>query len=168
MRDNAGEVQVWGVELSGRRALGSAASEWALEGLAAWTRGRQYDDTVDPNTGEAPLDGVDLRRVPPLYGRVGVRWDERDGPRLLDRAGLWLDWATDQDELHPDDVSDPRIDPDGTDGWTVWTLEVGGELSRGVRWDVAFVNLLDQNYRVHGSGFDGPGRSVVIGLRASF
>jgi len=168
MRDNAGEVELYGLEVAGECSLGAQGSEWSLESRMAWVRGRQYDDTVDPTTGEAPLDGVEARRVPPFFGRVGVRWEEGDGPDLFDQASIWLAGAAAQDRLHPDDVSDPRIDPDGTPGWTTWTLDLGGALSDGVRWSVLLVNLLDENYRVHSSAIDGPGRSIVIGLTAAF
>ncbi|MEM9803603.1 MAG: TonB-dependent receptor, partial [Planctomycetota bacterium] len=135
LRSNAGEVELWGFEVSGRRALGAATSEWSVEGVASYVRGRQYDDTVDPNTGDAPLDGVELRRVPPLFGRIGVRWDERDARRWLEHAALWLDWAAEQDRLNPDDVADPRIDPTGTDGWAAFSIELAGNLAAGVDWN---------------------------------
>ncbi|QDV05881.1 Colicin I receptor precursor [Planctomycetes bacterium Poly30] len=168
LRSNAGEVRLWGVEGSGRTALGGARSEYSLETVASWVRGRQYDDTPDPMTGEMPLDGVEVRRIPPLHGRIGVRWDDAGGPRRIDHAGLWLDWATAQRQLNPDDVTDPRIDPTGTDGWAVVSFNVSGQLASGVQWSATLGNLLDKNYRVHGSGFDAPGRSIVLGIRASF
>jgi outer membrane receptor protein involved in Fe transport len=37
-----------------------------------------------------------------------------------------------------------------------WSLQVGLE------------NLLDENYREHGSGIDAPGISANVGLRATF
>src|SRR6185503_15968214 len=92
---------------------------WSLEGLASWVRGRQYDDTLDPNTGEAPLDGVEARRVPPLNGQLALVWRESaPGAVWLDEGRLTFVWALDQDQLHPQDETDPRIDPQGTDGWT--------------------------------------------------
>lgn len=170
MRANAGEVELYGVELGGRYALGGERSPWAIEGVAAWVRGRQYDDTLDPSTGERPFDGVELRRVPPLNGRLSLLWQRFGRPQLegLDEARFSLVWATEQDQLGPGDLSDPRIDPEGTDGWAIWNLDLSGPLGEGVRWNLSLVNLLDENYRMHGSAIDGPGRSVVIGFEASF
>lgn len=168
LRDNAGRVDLWGVELGAQRDLGAPGGPWSIEGVASWVRGRQHDDTEDPNTGEAPLDGVEARRIPPLNGRLSLAWRDAAGPRWLDEGALSLRWAADQEQLNPDDVGDPRIDPDGTDGWTVWNLDFGGPVARGVRWNLTLVNLLDEFYRVHGSGVAGPGRSAVVGLRASF
>jgi hemoglobin/transferrin/lactoferrin receptor protein len=172
MRANAGRVDLWGVELGATRTLGAMSSPWSVEALASWVRGRQYDDTLDAGTGEARLDGVEARRVPPLTGRVALNWrrtaEPSPAPRWLDDASLSLGFALDQEQLHPDDVTDPRIDPHGSDGWSVWTIEVGGPLTRKVRWSASLVNLFDEEYRVHGSGIEGPGRSAVLSVRASF
>lgn len=161
-RVNAGRLDLWGLEAVGGLALGGAGSPWSLQGAASWVRGRQHDGTIDPNTGAAPLDGVEARRIPPLNGRFSLDW--RGDPRarrLLEDARLSLSWAAKQDRLHPEDRSDPRIDPDGTAGWTSWDLEFGGPLGAGARWNLALVNLLDENYRVHSSAIDAPGRSLI-------
>lgn len=169
LRANAGRVDLWGLELAGRRELGAPGTPWSVEGSASWVRARQYDATVDPNTGTAPLDGVEARRIPPVHGWLGLAWRGAERrPRWLDEGQLALFWALDQNQLHPDDLTDPRIDPRGTDGWTTWNLEFGGPLAEDVRWGVSLVNLLDERYRVHGSGLDGPGRSFVVTLQARF
>ena len=62
-------------------------------------------------------------------------------------------------------MSDARIDPDGTPGWTIagvrasWASESGWETTLGVD------NLLDKRYRVHGSGLDAPGRNLFLTVR---
>jgi outer membrane receptor protein involved in Fe transport len=55
-----------------------------------------------------------------------------------------------------------------TDGW--FTLDMLGGLQLGEGWSLAFgaTNLLDRNYRVHGSGVDSPGTNVFLGLRWLF
>jgi outer membrane receptor protein involved in Fe transport len=162
MRANAGRAELWGVELVGRRRLGDATSPWSVEGVTSLVRGRQFDATLDP-------DGVDLRRVPPWNGRMGLVWSEAvERGAGLERAELSLGWAAKQRKLHPEDVSDPRIDPDGTPGWDVWGLDFSGPLTPHVRWNLALVNLLDEDYRVHGSAIDGAGRSLMVGISASF
>ena len=65
-------------------------------------------------------------------------------------------------------MSDPRIDPEGTPGWNTWNVDFGGATSFGADWWIGFHNILDRRYRVHASGFDAPGVSVVVGLRATF
>jgi outer membrane receptor protein involved in Fe transport len=52
-----------------------------------------------------------------------------------------------------------------TAGWVNWELRGGWPLSE--RWTLmgALTNLLDRNYRVHGSGVDGPGFGAYLNLR---
>ncbi len=168
LRSNAGELLLYGAEAMGEYTLFRPDSPWSVEGAIAWVRGRQHDDTIDPNTGEAPLDGVEARRIPPINGHLGLAWTERDAARWLDRAALIWRWACEQDHLHPEDQSDPRIDPEGTEGWNTFDIDLGGPITKGVRWTVTFANVFDAAYRVHGSGIDAPGRSVLAGLDAGF
>ncbi|MBL8863072.1 MAG: TonB-dependent receptor [Planctomycetes bacterium] len=167
LRDNTGRVEIYGVELRAERRLGAEGSPFALRGGIAWATGRQYDDTLDPATGEAPYDDVPARRIPPLNGYVALAYDS------VVPAWSWLTWAElrltladAQDDLNPDDLSDPRIDPDGTESWGRVDLDLGGPLGKhgGSRWNLGLHNLLDEAYRVHGSGLDAPGFGVVVGV----
>ena len=163
-RANVGEVTLWGAEASWEQQLGGADSEWSWGGNVTWTRGEQNDDTVDPSTMMPIFDGVPWRRVPPLYGAVRTAFSP-DDDGLVDRAQFEVVWAGRQDRLHPDDISDSRIDPNGTGGWAILNLDFEGALAGGsTRWTLGLHNLLDKNYRVHGSGFDGPGLELVLGL----
>ncbi len=177
LRSNVGTGEIFGVDAWYRRVLGELGSPWSLEVAASYAYGRQYDDTIDPLTGTAPYDDVPFRRIPPLHGVVGVRWDEPATTTWFDWSELACMWALTQDELNPEDESDPRIDPDGTEGWAVLDFDVGGPLgtprpvtgySPGATWSVGVHNILDENYRVHGSGVDAPGVSLVASLRLSF
>ncbi len=168
LRDNTGKLKFYGVEVQGEHGLFEDGSPWSIEGAAAYVRGRQYDDTIDPNTGEAPFDGVEGRRIPPLNGYLALVWEEAQRWTWLDRAELAWIWAAEQDHLNPEDMIDPRIDPEGTDAWNVFDLHFTGPISPDVRWSVAFMNLFDEEYRVHASGFDGPGRSLVVGVTGGF
>jgi hemoglobin/transferrin/lactoferrin receptor protein len=56
----------------------------------------------------------------------------------------------------------------GTDSW--WTLDLNGGLSLGERSRLNFglSNLLDKNYRLHGSGIDAGGINAFLGMRYMF
>ncbi|HVS18038.1 MAG TPA: TonB-dependent receptor [Planctomycetota bacterium] len=168
VRENVGEVRYWGSELTASRKLGGAQSPWSTRFLAEAIWGRQFDDIEDPpGSGQTPFYDVPARRVPPVHGLLALRYDQG----FAARRGLWaelgLAWALQQDELNPGDLSDPRIDPDGTDGWTRVDVDVGGRIDErgGSTWRVGLHNILDEQYRIHGSGFDAPGFAVVAGLR---
>jgi outer membrane receptor protein involved in Fe transport len=160
-RTNTGRVDVLGLEAAHRQRLGEEGSPYELYARATYTLGREDDDAYGGS--------VPARRVPPLYGTLGLDYrPEEPVWSYLPNARAFVDWALVQDRLHPQDESDPRIDPSGTDGWTTWNLEVWGEFERDIRWNLALLNLLDESYRVHGSGVDGPGRRLVLGVSVTF
>jgi hemoglobin/transferrin/lactoferrin receptor protein len=168
VRENVGEVRYWGSELTGSRKLGGVVSPWSTRATVEAVWGRQYDDLEDPvGSGQTPFYDVPARRVPPVHGLLALRYEQP--PTVHD--GLWGElgfyWALEQDDLNPGDLSDPRIDPEGTDSWTRVDIDVGGALDRrgGSTWRVGLHNLFDEAYRIHGSGFDAPGLSFVAGLR---
>jgi outer membrane receptor protein involved in Fe transport len=160
LRINSGELNLSGIEYSGRRYLG--LSPFSLAFQAAYVKGRQED----PN--EASLDGVPGRRVPPLFGRASLLYEAEDPSDKLGWAEFSLAFAADQDDLHPEDISDPRIHPDGTSGWATLNMDLGGRLNEAFDWSLGLHNILDERYRIHASGFDAPGFGLTFGLRGHF
>ena len=68
--------------------------------------------------------------------------------------------------LEPDAISDPRIDPNGTDGWAALSLRAQRALGPTWTLTAALENVFDERYREHGSGIDAPGRGLVLELEA--
>ncbi len=169
-RENVGEVRYAGFEAQGVTRIGGASSPVSLRAVVDAVWGRQFDPTVDPATNTQPLYDVPARRVPPLHGSVGLRYEPQPFLWRIAWAELAYNWALEQDELNPGDLADPRIDPDGTAAWDTVDLDLGGPLgdpAGGSSWHFGLHNIFDESYRVHGSGFDSPGFGVVIGLRLS-
>jgi len=161
-RENTGEVDLVGAELFLWRRLGDEDSAYAADAGIAWVRGRQDDPSLGSGT-------VPARRVPPLHGHLGLNYEPAEPEWFyLPNARFTLVWADGQDRLHPQDVSDPRIDPGGTAGWVTYNLDVWGEFNRDASWRIGILNLTDTSYRVHGSGFDAPGRRLVVSLHLEF
>jgi outer membrane receptor protein involved in Fe transport len=164
-RVNAGEATYLGVE--GRLEVGPFAG-FTVFGNVSWMQG----DVTDRDGEEQPA-----RRVPPLQGIGGLRFEGLD-----DRLGvdLFVRWADRQDRLNSGDRSDLRICEDRSAPGTLKDPCHGGEawLSPGVRArylvtdDVrvhaAVENLIDEQYRMYGSGFDAPGVSAEIGAVVEF
>ncbi len=55
-----------------------------------------------------------------------------------------------------------------TAGWLSWNLHGGYSLTERVSVTGGVFNILDRNYRVHGSGVDAPGVSAFLGLRFQY
>ena len=147
---NATEVVLYGLELASELLLGP----WTLAANINTVYGRT---TLTDGQFE-PAD-----RVPPINARLSLRYDAAD---------WWVDsqWrlSADQDRLSARDISDPRIDPNGTPGFGVLDLRGGWQISARWRVSAEWSNLLDKRYREHGSGINGPGRAVTLTMRADW
>jgi hemoglobin/transferrin/lactoferrin receptor protein len=55
-----------------------------------------------------------------------------------------------------------------TPGYAVVHLRGGVSFGERLGLNFALMNLLDKNYRVHGSGVDAPGVNLFVGLQYSF
>ncbi|MDO8794494.1 MAG: TonB-dependent receptor [Vicinamibacterales bacterium] len=112
--------------------------------------------------GHATSTGEPLRRISPLNGRVALR--------ASPSTGYWFEgavrFAAAQRRLAAGDIADHRIGPDGTPGWWVVNADAGRRLTAQLHITAGVQNLFNRAYRTHGSGVDGVGRSVWVGIRA--
>ncbi len=103
-----------------------------------------------------------MRRIPPLFGRLGLRSNHKG---FSGRAEYIF--AGKQDRLAGGDKSDIRIssrlDNGATPAWNVLNIYAGYSY-RKYSLNTGVQNLLNQAYRMHGSGVDGVGRSLWIAL----
>lgn len=100
-----------------------------------------------------------MRRIPPLNGRLALQYQPLK--QWFNRIE-WL-YARKQDRLAGGDKSDPRIPQGGTPGWNVINLRSAYQFKQ-VELQAGLNNLFNEAYRTHGSGIDGVGRSVWVGL----
>lgn len=121
-----------------------------LQASLNWTRGEERR----PGQATTPAN-----RVPPLSGRVAAQY--RPSTWFVEPYALF---AAAQHRLDDDDRNDVRIAPDGTPGWLTLNARWGWMPTRSMDLQVDVENLLDANYREHGSGIDAPGRGVTMRL----
>lgn len=100
-----------------------------------------------------------MRRIPPLNGKIAFNYSIKS----LNNLNMRLEtlFADSQLRLAAGDKSDNRINPNGTVGFAIFNLVskidydkfsiVGG-----------FENILNKDYRYHGSGINGMGRSAYL------
>ena len=84
---------------------------------------------------------------------------------------LWwinLEWqaAAKQERLAAGDKDDNRIPEGGTPGWSIFNINTGFE-KRYFKVDLCLHNLLNKDYRFHGSGVNGYGRSALLSVIVS-
>lgn len=95
-----------------------------------------------------------MRRIPPLHGSI----------QYLIQTGRFTSqiehvFAFSQDRLSAGDKSDNRMNPLGTAGWGIVNLQTTYARKH---WQLSLQlqNLGDVDYRMHGSGINGVGRSI--------
>lgn len=122
--------------------------------------------SINYTRGNETLDGVtsDGDRIPPLTFDVLVDWQLGDA-LLLSFGGMS---AGRQDRLSERDLTDPRIDPTGTAGWTRWDIAARYAVTPNFDLLGRIDNIADHNYREHGSGINATGRNFTLGADLRF
>jgi outer membrane receptor protein involved in Fe transport len=97
-----------------------------------------------------------MRRIPPVNGRFGLNFTKNKG---WIRPEFWF--AAAQERLAQGDKDDNRMAKGGTPSWKVLNLNAGYNLKQ-ISLTAAVQNLFDEDYRTHGSGINGYGRSLWL------
>ncbi len=112
--------------------------------------------------GESITKNEPIRRIPPLNGRIGVEY--RLHKWFINSESLF---ANKQTRLAAGDIADNRIAKGGTPGWVIFNLTGGYDSSHFSIHAVA-QNLTNEDYRMHGSGINGVGRSLWLTFTGRF
>ena len=115
--------------------------------------------------GFEPIDRATTRSMP-----VQVQFLTRYAPARIPWWGeLSILAVAKADDLSLKDETDSsRIPENGTPGYTLFGLRGGRALGEKTTLSLAAENLSDEDYRVHGSGLNGPGRNFILSLSHSF
>ncbi len=158
---DVGTARLGGVEAAVAFELGAG---FGFSGQVTWQRG----DVASPGASSTPAPGI-----PPLHGRVQLRWQSGDGQWLF---SLGTRFADAQRRLGSADRANPVLCGksalgsdaggrcDGIDGWA--TID-GVAQWRHHGWLVrlAVSNAFDSRYRRYGSTFDEPGTDARLWVR---
>lgn len=103
-----------------------------------------------------------LRRVPPFNARLMNTYRKNNF-----FASTEFLVASKQDRLAQGDKDDNRIPKGGTPGWKIINIYTGYQLSK-LQLNVGLQNIFNEDYRTHGSGINGVGRSIFLSARVNF
>ncbi|WP_287128330.1 TonB-dependent receptor [Candidatus Cyanaurora vandensis] len=145
--ENVGSQVIGGVEFRGQFRF---SPQWTLTSSATWTQG----DTTLTNGTSVPAD-----RIPPFNGLVGVRWTDD-----YTYVEPYLRYASAQYRLAPNNLTDNRINPNGTPGFALLNLRAGYQLTPDLGLRLTAENLANTTYREHGSSLDGLGTNIAVTL----
>ncbi len=147
VKENVGNAFVTGIEMDFEAKV---VANFSVLGNLTYTYGQNV-------TKEEPF-----RRIPPLFGNLSLRYDKKRYYVILQALA-----AGKQERLSAGDIDDHRIPDGGTPGWSVLNLKGGYKWKRiGVK--LAFNNVFNEAYRMHGSGVDGLGRHLAASVRFFF
>jgi len=146
-KENSAEGNIQGIETNGTYAI---ARNWSAQGSLTYTRGQNVSAN-EP-----------MRRIPPMFGRLALGYS----PRNWSFEAEFLA-ARKQDRLAKGDMEDNRIPKGGTPGWQVLNLHAG--FAWGLfNLRLTALNLFNEDYRTHGSGLNGVGRSLFATVSVRF
>jgi outer membrane receptor protein involved in Fe transport len=145
-KTNTGKAVIRGVELSCSYLI---------------VRGLSVSGTVTGTIGENRTLDEPVGGIPPVFGRIGIRW----APVEPLSTEWYVRFAGRQNRLSSDDKDDPRIPSGGTPGWMTVNGRILWNRKDRVVLEAALENILDENYREHGSGINGPGRNFVFSIQ---
>jgi len=158
-KTNASDGHVAGVETV---AVWAFARDWNLRLMGSWMEGRVKEFP----TAEAILRDQHISRLMPLTGQMRVTWNPEGGGWSWSAV---VDAAAQADRLSFGDERDTqRIPPGGTPGYVVAGIEAAWDPTEALQISLALRNLADEDYRIHGSGVNEPGRQLVATARWAF
>jgi len=145
-KENVERAFIQGVETSWDYTF---KTKWLFTGSLTYTYGQNL-------TKNEPA-----RRIPPLFGRVAVEYRYSDWWCNIE----WLA-AGKQERLAQGDKDDNRIPEGGTPGWNIFNINTAYTW-RFAEINLRFQNLFNVDYRYHGSGVNGYGRSVLATVKVT-
>jgi len=157
-KSNVGDGFAQGIELT---------TQWEISrALRVYGGGGAINGKADTYPTSAPVKRREyLDRLPPLSGYLGLEYRHASGLFL----GTEVRAAAKADRLSTRDKSDTqRIPPGGTPGWSVVNFRATYPICESFLLSVGVENLLNQDYRVHGSGQNEPGRNFWLSAVISF
>ena len=126
------------------------------------TKGLRLQGGLAYTYGQNKTRNEPLRRIPPFNGRLRSTYTNN---RWFAAAEFWF--ASKQNRLAQGDKDDNRIPPGGTPGFNVFNASIGYELKK-IRIQTGLQNLFNKDYRTHGSGINGYGRSAWLHIQFMF
>ena len=159
-RSRVGEQYIEGYpvyqkENSDRSYIRGFEASWDYDYNQSWS----FHGDVTYTYGQNVTKNEPVRRIPPLFGRVAAEYSVQNWMMNIE----WLA-AAKQSRLAQGDKDDNRIPEGGTPGWNVFNIN-GSYNWRFITVDLSLKNILNIDYRYHGSGINGFGRSLFLTLR---
>lgn len=158
-------VQVPGQTINGYKVYTKENSQQSYITGTEFELQYQISRSLNFQTGAAYAFGQNIsanepmRRIPPFNGKLQLQYHLNGWYLTIEDL-----FAGAQNRLAKGDKDDNRIPPGGTPGWNLVNLNAG-HTGRYVTVRAGAQNLFNADYRTHGSGINGMGRSVWMSVQ---
>jgi len=158
-KKNSGNGYVHGAELT----CGCDITENLLARLSASC---MYGKVDAYPTSDAVKERDYMSRLMPPSAEISLRWHTEDSRYWAEAV---CNIVAKADKLSDSDERDTqRIPSGGTPGYDVYTARAGLKIFGNIDLTLGVENILDEDYRIHGSGVNEPGRNFVIAANYVF
>ena len=120
----------------------------------------KFSGNISYTFGQNVTKNEPVRRIPPMNGKMGIEYRKNS---FFLRPEVWF--ASEQTRLAQGDKDDIRIGKAGTRGWITSNIFTGFD-QKHYSINLSLQNINNADYRTHGSGINGVGRSLWITLSA--
>lgn len=153
---NGGDGYLYGFEAE---AAWNFHPDWQLSGNVAW-----QDGNIEQASYVSGAVGEDtIRRLHPLTTFATLKWTHPDQQFWI--AGR-IQAASNQNNLSALADSDTqRIPVNGTPSHLITSIFTGWQASEDIQLNFVLENLTDEDYRIHGSGQNMPGRNFTMSVK---
>ena len=148
---NAGRAYVYGFEAM---LSGKLNDHLSMMATVNYTKGRNVTDSI-------PLD-----HIPPVFGKLAMVYTL--GKLRTELFMNYSGWKRLADYNMAGEDNFAYATPFGMPSWATVNARINYNFSRQVSLQVAFENILDQNYRNYASNISAPGRNFLVTLRGNF
>jgi outer membrane receptor protein involved in Fe transport len=158
-------VQVPGQQVNGynvytkQNSLGSFIRGVEMSFNQQLTKGLGLKTNASYTYGQNISGNEPMRRIPPLHARLAADYKIKHWNFTTESL-----FAAKQSRLGQGDKDDNRIPPGGTPGWNVLNI-YAGYISDVLIIRTGLQNIFDEDYRTHGSGINGIGRSGWLSIQ---
>jgi hemoglobin/transferrin/lactoferrin receptor protein len=162
--ENSGDGTVQGAEIDGAYEV---TENWVLRGGIAWSEG--YTDTYYKNSDNQIVTvNDDHLRTAPLAGFAALRWQTSDKRFFVEFYNQAVDREDRLTYSERQGGDTQRVSKQGTSGYYTAGVRAGWQVCDYANMGIAIDNLLDKDYRVHGSGSNEAGRNFILSLDMRF
>lgn len=162
--ENSGSGYVQGAEVEGAYEI---TPNWVVRAGISWSEG--YTDTYYKNAANQIVTVYDDNfRTAPLAGCAALRWQTSDKRLFIEftnQAVAREDRLTYSERMGGDTQ---RVSQQGTPGYYTAGVRACWQVCDYANIGIAIDNLLDKDYRVHGSGSNEAGRNFILSLDMRF